>query len=111
MLPGIIVKDELGMSAYGRVTKGQTVAVNSNRNRAAVAIGLAALSSQDMYMAGKRGKGIEILHCFGDFLWQAGTKENPPDLGPPGGPALPLTGDQLCPIELTETKADAGILS
>lgn len=89
MLPGIIVKEELGLRAYGRLNKGETVAVNTNKNAAAVAVGLTALSSEDMYMAGKRGKGIEILHCIGDFLWQAGTKDSPPDLGPPGHQASP----------------------
>jgi translation initiation factor 2D len=84
MLPRIIVKDEMGLRAYGRLNKGVTVAVNSNTNSAAVAVGITALSSEDMYMAGRRGKGIEILHCIGDFLWQAGTKESPPELGSPG---------------------------
>jgi translation initiation factor 2D len=84
MLPGIIVKEEMGLRAYGRLNKGVTVAVNSNTNSAAVAVGITALSSEDMYMAGRRGKGIEILHCIGDFLWQAGTKESPPELGSPG---------------------------
>ena len=98
MLPGIIVESQLGLSAYGKLAKGVRVAVNTNRNRAAVAVGLTALSSQDMYMAGKRGKGVEILHCVGDYLWQlAGTKESPPDLGPPGflvAPSLLTDGDE-----------------
>lgn len=84
MLPGIIVKEEMGLRAYGKLKKGDTVAVNTSKNSAAVAVGLTALSSEDMYMAGRRGKGIEILHCIGDYLWQAGTKESPPDLGQPG---------------------------
>lgn len=84
MLPGIIVQEEQGLRAYGRLNKGDMVAVNTNRNSAAVAVGLTALSSEDMYMAARKGKGIEILHCIGDYLWQAGTKESPPDLGPPG---------------------------
>jgi len=86
MLPGVIVKEEMGMRAYGRLKKGETVGVNTSKNNAAVAVGLTALCSEDMYMAGKRGKGIEILHCLGDFLWQIGTKESPPELGPPGAP-------------------------
>ncbi|KAK4010711.1 hypothetical protein OUZ56_019841 [Daphnia magna] len=84
MLPGIIIKEELGLRAYGRLNKGVTVAINSNTNSAAVAVGNTALSSEDMYMAGRRGRGVEILHCIGDFLWQVGTKESPPDLVPPG---------------------------
>ena len=86
MLPGVIIKEDMGMRAYGRLKKGETVGVNTSKNSAAVAVGLTALCSEDMYMAGKRGKGIEILHCLGDFLWQIGTKECPPELGPPGAP-------------------------
>lgn len=94
MLPGIIVESERGPAAYGKLAKGVKVAVNTNRNKAAVAVGLTALSSEDMYMAGKRGKGIEILHCIGDYLWQlAGTKESPPDLGPPSFLVPPTPSD------------------
>lgn len=113
MLPGIIVKEELGLRAYGRLSKGVTVAVNSNTNSAAAAVGITSLSSEDMYMAGRRGKGIEILHCIGDFLWQAGTKESPPELGPPGCqsdadrneiPSQDATVSTEEQIELSETK-------
>ena len=83
MLPGIIVDEALGLRSYGRLPKGQLVMVNTNENSAAVAIGRTALSSEDMYMAGRRGKGVEILHCVGDHLWQLGTKEAAPNLGPP----------------------------
>ena len=83
MLPGIIVNEELGIRSYGKLSKGQTIAVNTNYNCAAAAVGKAALSSEDMYMAGRRGKGVEILHCIGDFLWQLGGKETPPELGAP----------------------------
>lgn len=83
MLPGIIVKEDKGMRCYGRLNKGELVAINTNKNSAAVAVGKTALSSEDMYMAGRRGKGVEILHCVGDFLCKVGTQESPPDLGPP----------------------------
>lgn len=108
MLPGIIVDEQMGMVAYGRLEKGQTVAINTNRNRAAVAVGLTALSSQDMYMAGKRGKGVEILHCIGDYLWQAGTKESPPEWGPPG-PSRPISSapaEGITPEATIETPSE-----
>ena len=83
MLPGIIIDEKVGLRAYGRLKKGETVAVNTNQNAAAVAVGRTALSSEDMYMAGRRGKGVEILHCIGDKLWELGGKESPPQWGPP----------------------------
>ncbi len=59
--------------------------MNLVTNRAAFAVGTAALSSEDMYMAGGRGKGVRILHCYGDHLWTSGSKQEMPDLGVPDG--------------------------
>lgn len=104
MLPGVIVQEEMGMRAYGRLKKGDTVGVNTSKNSAAIAVGLTALCSEDMYMAGKRGKGIEILHCLGDFLWQVGTKESPPELGQPGAEPPPSM-DEAASLNQDETAA------
>ena len=57
--------------------------VNLVINKAPVAVGCAALSSEDMYMSGKRGKGLKILHCIGDQLWVHYGKPNLPELGAP----------------------------
>lgn len=105
MLPGIIVKEELGLRAYGKLNKGEVVAVNTNRNSAAVAVGLTALSSEDMYMAARKGRGVEILHCIGDYLWQAGTKDPPPELGPPGA-AQTSEAPNESQLESTVTKGE-----
>ena len=93
LLPGVIIDEEKGMKAYGEGTleKGDTVTVNLQSNRAPVAVGTAWLSSEDMYMAGRRGKCASILHFYGDQLWAAGTRDNIPDLEPP---SLPFLGKQ-----------------
>jgi len=85
MLPGIIINDEKGMKAYcdGKLKKGDSMSVNLVNNIAPIAVGTAHLSSEDMYMAARRGKGVNILHFYGDQLWAAGTREQIPDLGPP----------------------------
>ena len=90
LLPGVIIDEEKGMKAYGEGTleKGDTVAVNLQSNRAPVAVGTAWLSSEDMYMAGRRGKCAGILHFYGDQLWAAGSRDNIPDLDPPCLPCL-----------------------
>ena len=90
LLPGVIIDEEKGMKAYGDGTleKGDSVAVNLQSNRAPVAVGTAWLSSEDMYMAGRRGKCASILHFYGDQLWAAGTRDNIPDLEPPSLPFL-----------------------
>jgi len=115
MLPGIIVKQDKGIRCYGRLNKGELVAINTNKNSAAVAIGKTALSSEDMYMAGRRGKGVEILHCVGDFLYKVGTQELPPELGPPElfatSPAPGLIEEATSDEHVTELKEDMEVLS
>jgi translation initiation factor 2D len=64
------------------------VAVNLQSNLAPVAVGAAWLSSEDMYMAGRRGRCLSIIHFYGDQLWAAGTRDQIPDLGPPSLPFL-----------------------
>ena len=76
---------EKGKKAYcdGKLKKGDSMSVNLVNNIAPIAVGTAHLSSEDMYMAARRGKGVNILHFYGDQLWAAGTREQIPDLGPP----------------------------
>lgn len=85
MLPGIVLKGQLHIRAYGNLQKGEAVAVNMMTNKAPVAVGLTALSSFDMYMAAQHGKAVRILHLVGDELWSYGTKLTIPELGPPSG--------------------------
>ncbi|XP_031626569.1 eukaryotic translation initiation factor 2D [Contarinia nasturtii] len=68
MLPGII-KQGTGYSTYGNYRCDTVVAVNLTSNRSAVAIGLLARSSADLYMAANAGVGVRIMHVFGDKLW------------------------------------------
>lgn len=51
--------------------------------QAAVAVGITALSSEDMYLAAGHGKCVEIFHIIGDTLCQLGKPPLKPDLGPP----------------------------
>jgi len=85
MLPGVIVDEEKGIKAYcdGRLNKGDLVAVNLQNNKAPIAVGTAWLSSEDMYMAARKGKCVNTIHFYGDQLWAAGTREQMPDLGGP----------------------------
>lgn len=52
-------------------------------SQASVAVGITALSSEDMYMAAGHGKCVEIFHVIGDTLSQLGKPRLRPDLGPP----------------------------
>lgn len=68
MLPGIIRQGQ-GTRCYGYYKKHEIVAVNLTSNKAAVGIGLLAKSSDDLYMSGGVGIGVNVLHVFGDKLW------------------------------------------
>lgn len=68
MLPGIIRQGQ-GPRCYGYYKKHEVVAVNLTSNKAAIGIGLLAKSSDDLYMSGGVGVGVNVLHVFGDKLW------------------------------------------
>lgn len=50
------------------------VAINTTDNVSPFAIGKTALSSVDMYMSARQGKGVIILHIYKDHLWETGPK-------------------------------------
>ena len=76
MLPGIIINESLGTKAYGdgKIKKDDIMSVNLDNNKACVAVGTSALSSEDMYMSGKRGKALNrrILRDLAkiDFMYE-----------------------------------------
>ncbi|XP_034172121.1 eukaryotic translation initiation factor 2D isoform X2 [Osmia lignaria lignaria] len=82
MLPGVIVKEPVTLYTFGKLKKGTPVSVNTKDNKAPVAVGITALSSEDMYMSAGHGKCVEILHVIGDTLCQLGKPPLRPNLGP-----------------------------
>ncbi|XP_008209558.1 eukaryotic translation initiation factor 2D [Nasonia vitripennis] len=84
MLPGVITAESPpNYHSYGKLQKGTPVAVVTDDNKAPVAVGITALSSQDMYMAAGFGKCVEILHVMGDTLYNMDKPPVRPKLGPP----------------------------
>ncbi|KAI9091469.1 hypothetical protein DFS34DRAFT_326062 [Phlyctochytrium arcticum] len=74
MLPGVIVPaDGLGEFEYGRVTAVFVKGIP-------MAVGTMVTSSDALRRQGGelRGKGVKIMHVFGDHLWAQGTKADPP---------------------------------
>jgi len=67
--------------------------INTFLLQAAVAVGVTALSSEDMYMAARRGKCVEIFHVIGDTLCQLGKPPVKPDLGPPNSDSSANTSE------------------
>ncbi|XP_063995162.1 eukaryotic translation initiation factor 2D isoform X2 [Diachasmimorpha longicaudata] len=84
MLPGVILDGPPTLRSYGRLQKHTPVSVNTDDNKAPVAVGITSHSSEDMYMSAGRGKCADILHVIGDGLCQLGKPPVRPELGPPG---------------------------
>ena len=83
MLPGVVVAEPVTLYSFGKLNKGTPVSINTDDNKASIAVGITALSSEDMYMSGGHGKCVEILHVMGDMLGRLGKPPTRPNLGPP----------------------------
>ena len=49
--------------------QGDVLYINLVENKAAIAIGKAFQSSEDLYMQGMRGKAVILLHCAGKKIY------------------------------------------
>uniref|UniRef100_A0A0N5AQ07 SUI1 domain-containing protein n=1 Tax=Syphacia muris TaxID=451379 RepID=A0A0N5AQ07_9BILA len=90
MLPGVIHK----LGSFPDFPKKSPVCVsivlNDGSIKGPVAVGEALMSSADMIGCGMKGRGVRILHYYGDLLWSViysaycrsklhfGSKEHPP---------------------------------
>uniref|UniRef100_A0A0V0GAF2 Eukaryotic translation initiation factor 2D n=1 Tax=Triatoma dimidiata TaxID=72491 RepID=A0A0V0GAF2_TRIDM len=73
MVPGILKSD--GDNPYGQVKLNEIVCIRRQNNKAAVAVGLSLISSPDMTRSDGRGRGVEILHIYGDYLYKMATEK------------------------------------
>lgn len=65
-----------------QVQKGDLCAIALVGNRAPVAIGVAAMSTEEMLTSGLKGRGFSVLHTYQDHLWRSGDKSSPPSIAP-----------------------------
>nr|CAI5854368.1 unnamed protein product [Callosobruchus analis] len=86
MLPGVVTPpSHTNIPKYGNIQENDVVYVHFTTNRAAIAVGLACLSSGGLMLANGKGKCVHIYHCYGDFLCNLEASETIklPNLGPP----------------------------
>ncbi|KAJ3402592.1 Eukaryotic translation initiation factor 2D, partial [Chytridiales sp. JEL 0842] len=76
MLPGVVVPPN-GFETNFQV--GDVVAILMRGNPYPLAVGRMLVSRDAMIKNGMRGKGVEMVHTYGDTLW-ALTKEEPPEV-------------------------------
>ncbi|XP_011339852.1 eukaryotic translation initiation factor 2D isoform X2 [Ooceraea biroi] len=106
MLPGLVLKEPMTLYTFGKLPKGTLVSVNTEENKAPVAVGFTALSSEDMYLAAGHGRCVKILHVIGDMLCQIDSKSPlRPDLGPPDTDD-PVNSSQKSRLDLAEDSND-----
>jgi translation initiation factor 2D len=68
MVPGII--------DYSEFQKDNIVCVCPSGMRTAICVGVALMNSAELETA-QQGKAVKVLHCYGDALWELGTKTDP----------------------------------
>lgn len=83
MIPGV-VKAGGDQKSWGNHNKDAIFGVNLTSNKAVIAVGFLAHSSQDLYMCGGRGVAVRVIHVFGDKLWamEPSVCEQPPMMSP-----------------------------
>ncbi|XP_037336440.2 eukaryotic translation initiation factor 2D [Pungitius pungitius] len=74
MLPGVVAPS----SGLPHVKRGDCCSVTLVKNRAPVAVGNAASSTEEMHSSGMKGRGVCVLHAYMDHLWAFGDKSGPP---------------------------------
>ncbi|KAJ2146700.1 hypothetical protein EV180_003161 [Coemansia sp. RSA 518] len=61
------------------VTKGSLVAVCAHGEMAARAVGVMDVDTREIReVVGAKGKAVRVVHTYKDWLWEAGSKDEPP---------------------------------
>jgi translation initiation factor 2D len=81
MLPGVVFTS---LEEVQALRKGELRAVFARGNPHAFAVGELLVDAEDIQKHGKKGKGLRVLHYYGDELWKMGPQTAPN----PGFPGL-----------------------
>ncbi|CAM9725777.1 unnamed protein product, partial [Discosporangium mesarthrocarpum] len=73
MLPGVVVRDP----SEANYMLGERRCVVANGNPTPYAVGEMLRDSEGIVMCGMTGKGLKVMHCYLDFLWEMGPKTLP----------------------------------
>uniref|UniRef100_K3X274 SUI1 domain-containing protein n=1 Tax=Globisporangium ultimum (strain ATCC 200006 / CBS 805.95 / DAOM BR144) TaxID=431595 RepID=K3X274_GLOUD len=94
MLPGVVFTS---MDEVASLRKGELRAVYARGNPLPFAVGELLVDASDIERHGKKGKGLRLLHCVGDELWQMGPKTMPNE---------GFVGDRVMPIDASGNAQD-----
>lgn len=92
MTPGVIIPPQ----KYGYFALHTPAYINTNLNKAAVAVGLTTMTSAEV-IGNVRGKCVQVYHYYGDKLCTLDHLriEHPPDMGPPSFMVMPRNKDEF----------------
>ncbi|KAJ2503128.1 hypothetical protein GGH96_000571 [Coemansia sp. RSA 1972] len=63
------------------ITKGSLVAVCAHGEMAARAVGVMSVDTREIrQVVGAKGKAVRVVHTYRDWLWEAGSKDEPPEI-------------------------------
>lgn len=94
MLPGVVFTS---MDEIASLRKGELRAVYARGNPMPFAVGEMLVDGVDIERHGKKGKGLRLLHCVGDELWQMGPKTVPNE---------GFLGDRVVPLDASGSARD-----
>eukprot|EP01134_Creolimax_fragrantissima_P006215 CFRG6215T1 len=78
MLPGVCLPGG-DPKYFPPMTVGSIVAVSDGDSCGAMAVGKMLKSASDINLDGMRGKGVEIVHTYSDYMWEFGPQTQPPN--------------------------------
>eukprot|EP00127_Corallochytrium_limacisporum_P004112 Clim_evm57s157 gene=Clim_evmTU57s157 len=100
MLPGVAHDPQDPSGFFKGMERGMPCSVVVVSNWAVLAVGTLLRGEEEIRDGGMRGKGVEILHIYGDALYQHGTQ-----IPPPKGMTPPFPYDRT--VEITDPGAGA----
>ncbi|CAL8089505.1 unnamed protein product [Calicophoron daubneyi] len=88
MLPGVILNEPLSPRSFNCIKKSVLCCISTSSNYAPLAVGYTAMSSEEMFLSGGRGKAVTIFHVLGDHICSLDTPIPRPLLDRPMSSAL-----------------------
>ncbi|XP_055931703.1 eukaryotic translation initiation factor 2D-like isoform X2 [Argiope bruennichi] len=101
MAPGVVTDDYI-VKDMNNLKPNDICAVRIIGNKAAVAVGKALMSKDELCQEGVKGKAVSIIHCYKDNLWLSGEQIDLPILPEEESMELP---EILENVNLSDTTA------
>jgi len=110
MIPGVASMAHHSLDGFPVLPENALVAITEHSSKVPYAIGRIAMSSTQLKMIltspnEVKGKAVHVLHTYQDFLWEQGSKSEPPS----HLPSLSINDPDSLPIEQTPELATTSV--